>query len=517
MPGEPLPGAAWVALAPIMLCVSTSDEKESFLHSCAAGFVYFSSVHLWGNAFGWEVWLSISLLMTLYMGLWGVATCALLKRQPDDSPLRFLIPPLCWTVFETLRSLGILGVNWGSIAYSAYQNPAMLKAASIAGMSLVTMILASSSSLAAEAARQAIEGRRHGRSLAVSAAALAALAAFPAIVPSAEEGRETIRIGVIQPGFDMITKKDPLRAAFILREQERLTMECAASRPDLIIWPETSLPGLYPRIPEKAFMSRLAKRAGAPILYGILSADSEGKKNSAVLYGSDGKFRGIYSKRRLVPFGEYNPLPESLRDAHPMMRLIPGLSPGKGAGILDAGGRKFGVIICFESDFPQYARESAKGADFIAVITNDGWFENYSAAEHHAAWNAMRAAENGIPIVQAANSGISMVVSPKGKITRRMELFSKGYFTEDVRIGGGRAPCAVLGDSFTILCHVALLAIAAATFAKGKEKAKRGKNEDNNPSDAARHGDGNYNTVSGVGRRSGKRAGTKGGGNRGGS
>lgn len=487
-PGSPAQWTVWIAPAPLMLLWHICRTKESSAYSFFTGFLFFGTVHLWGNVFGWEVWLAMTIYQSLFLAATGAAASLLLHNLKEDTVHKIIVPAICWTAGEHIKSLGPLGVNWGSLSYCHCNNIPILQLAGITGMYGLTFITAGVSSSLAITAKMLFTGGKKNMKAAISIIALLILplivyiSGLISICLDRQSDFRIFKAGIIQPGFDMITKKDPRRGRFIVKEQLRLASECAKENPQIIIWPETSIPGIFPNPYQEEFMKQAAIESGCDMIFGAVRSEDGKEFNSAIITDKKGSFKGIYSKRHLVPFGEYLPIPDKLRSIHPMMSLIPSLSPGTDCRVFKSGTTDFGIIICFESDFPQYAREETqKGASFIAAITNDGWFEHYSAAEHHAAWNSMRAAENHIPIIQAANSGISMLASSDGKIIKRIELFNKGYMAEDIKISRAGTFYTHTGNWIMLICYAYLIILifAAAKNIKsaGKLRKKEAKNE----------------------------------------
>lgn len=201
-------------------------------------------------------------------------------------------------------------------------------------------------------------------------------------------------------------------------------------RPDLIVWPETAVPvALNYADSTLAAMSDAA--SGVPVVFGVNRFDGERIYNSAGVLASDGSVSQIYDKHHLVPFGEYIPLGDMLAriGIHGMAaRNGQGFSAGPGPELLDLGalGRAL-PLICYEVVFPQDVLSVSERPDFLLQLTNDAWFGNFSGPYQHLQQARMRAIETGLPLIRAANTGVSAVVDPKGRLTAQLALNTAGH------------------------------------------------------------------------------------------
>jgi apolipoprotein N-acyltransferase len=214
-------------------------------------------------------------------------------------------------------------------------------------------------------------------------------------------------------------------------EQTRLA---GATTPDLVLWPETALPGVYPYSEvSHEFLKLGLEAARAPLLTGlveekrVLNTGDRRKDflhhNSAWLFAPNGEPIAAYRKQHLVPFGEYIPLDKKIPI---LQRLAPtGMSctPGDTSGVMtltrtNGHTLTIGPLICFEDTVPDLSRRAVRdGARMLALVTNDAWFNGSIEPVQHLHQAVFRAVENGVPMVRCANSGVSCVVSPVGKIS----------------------------------------------------------------------------------------------------
>ncbi len=276
-----------------------------------------------------------------------------------------------------------------------------------------------------------------------------------------------VRLRLVQPNAAQHLKWDPDWVGTFYQRALALTREAPAGPPpDLVIWPETAVPtllGAYPEIQAEI----AAAAAPAPLVAGIRRLDGTRGYNTLVLFGPDGSPRARYDKHHIVPFGEYIPLGDLLgglgihglaaRDGH-------GYSRGPGAALLelpDGLGTAL-PLICYEVIFPRDLRAAPGRADWILQVTNDAWFGSFSGPYQHLVQARFRAIEFGLPLVRAANTGVSAVIDARGRVQASLALNQAGHLDAD--LPGPRAPTlyARFGDAPLLVVLLASLALVAA-------------------------------------------------------
>jgi apolipoprotein N-acyltransferase len=258
------------------------------------------------------------------------------------------------------------------------------------------------------------------------------------------EPKEYLRVSVVQGNIPQSVKWELMAKEKILEIYEKLTQLAALEQPDLILWPEAAFPGYFNRDLQAERISRLAREIQTPLLIGGLEWESEKESyNSAYFLKKDGASSQRYDKLRLVPFGEYIPLKFIFGWLTPVANAL-GISDFSAGAtpVVFRWAREdwpFGVLICFEDFFSDLARDLAdRGAKFLVVITNDAWFGKTGAPFQHLQASIFRAIENGVPVVRAANTGVSAFVSLQGRVlatvkdARGEELFVMGQKTLDL-------------------------------------------------------------------------------------
>jgi apolipoprotein N-acyltransferase len=241
----------------------------------------------------------------------------------------------------------------------------------------------------------------------------------------------TIRL--IQPNAPQHQKWDPDFIPVFFRRSVDFTaapQSPGQSQPDLIVWPETSIP-MYLHAADPAFDVIVEAANGTPVVAGIQRVDGNRLYNTLVYLAGDGQITATYDKHHLVPFGEYIPLGDiaSRFGWHGLASGEgDGFSAGPGPQMISLGSLgKALPLICYEAVFPQDVGGMSERPEFLLLITNDAWFGNYSGPYQHLAQAQMRAIEQGLPMIRVANTGISAMIDPFGRITHSLPLGTPGY------------------------------------------------------------------------------------------
>ena len=465
-PAPDLEFLAWFALVPGLLLMRASPSaREAGVRGWwfGAGFIF--AAHYWllpniGPAL---------LLVAIVMGaLWiPVAVSTWILLRPPVTAARGLaalvVVPSYWLVIEWIRSWQGFGGPWALLGASQWQHPAVLGLAAVGGVWLV--------SFAIVAANTAIvilltAGRTPVRALGAAAAAIvivAGPAAF-ALAPPPPHPARFVTLTLVQPG---IQHNPRIR----VNASERLSASLGRLHPDLVVWGESSIASDLRRDPRPlARLEALSAADGAQILANQDSQTPMGKTKVAVLVGPRG-IVATYTKTRLVPFGEYIPFRQQLGWLTKISRAAPAnMIPGSGAKVIPMTARSgqripIGVLICFESAFPDMSRADARrGAQLIVYQTSDSTFQGSWAPAQHASLGALRAAETGRPVVQAALTGVSAAYDAQGRLLASMSTAQRGQLTVRLGLEPGTAltPFDRYGDvvPWTAI-GIALLAAAA--------------------------------------------------------
>lgn len=274
------------------------------------------------------------------------------------------------------------------------------------------------------------------------------------------------RLALVQGNIPQEVKNRLPSLAVIIDPHVRLTrtLRGAQPAPDLIVWPETMLPGCpYTQADMGDLVGALARDVKTPLLIGCTRFAPHPQRDRWIHYncqawvGADGRLGAAYDKRRLVPCGEYIPLrgvapwlPEIVRN---MVGYVPDVTPGVAdPPLFEVAGAPFGVVICNESTFPGVSRATRRsGARFIVNPTNDGWFKESAELDQVVAICVFRAIENRVGFVRSANTGISCFIDPDGRVRSRLEVGGKqksveGTLTDVVRLDSRRPLALAVGE-----------------------------------------------------------------------
>jgi len=298
------------------------------------------------------------------------------------------------------------------------------------------------------------------------------------------EASPTISVAVAQGNIEQDQKWSPAMRSKTMEIYTSLSeqaIEQGNSPPVLLVWPETAMPFyINNNAYYKKLVNGLIKKhqvwllAGAPHVEIDDSVPQQGERkrkryyNSAFLVSPTGEISGRYDKQHLVPFGEYVPLGRYLPLPGPLVENIGDFSSGKSSAPLSCQSAEIGVLICFESIFPELAREmTANGANLLANITNDAWFGRSSAPWQHLSMAVFRAVENRRSLARAANTGISTLIDPLGRETGVSPLFEPFFQVAEIPLLEDKTVFTRFGHHFGLFCLLALLP-AVALFKKTK-------------------------------------------------
>jgi apolipoprotein N-acyltransferase len=264
---------------------------------------------------------------------------------------------------------------------------------------------------------------------------LAVVVGGAALVPPPQDlaGRPVVRL--VQPNAPQDEKWDPARVLEFYQRQMGYTAAPGEPPPDLIVWPESAIP--WPLDVAGPVLGEIAAAAsGIPVVLGLNRRADGQWFNALVVVDEAGGVAQLYDKHHLVPFGEYIPLGQLTR--HLGLRSFAardgyGYAAGPGPRLLDLPG--IGPVlplICYEAIFPQGVRAAPARPDLLLQITNDAWFGEISGPYQHLAQARVRAVEQGLPLVRVANTGVSAVIDPAGRVMAAIPLGEAGFLDHPV-------------------------------------------------------------------------------------
>jgi len=494
---------AWIALVPLFIFI-VSGKKYLCLNTLLIGTIFFFVQLSWLRHVTHIAWVLLSLYCSVYFLLFAVCVRYVIFKL--KWPLT-LAAPCLWATLEFVRSFFLSGFPWFFIGHTQYQWLPLIQISDITGVYGISFIIVMVNACLVD--------------LILSCPGLKTLFPIERYRPCLFPGRKLLFIGVVcilpfvtlvaalfygfswlknyvpkdGPKVCLVQGNIPQNIKFestdddqinILKKYFDLSKSAKDKSVDLVVWPETMIPGILNIDPDltgrkidilsQLTAVQLAQDLGANLLLGGIAITLTGEQqiyyNSAYYYDRLGSLVGRYDKIHLVPFGEFTPL----KDYFPFLAgLVPyetGLTHGKNRTLFSldtaTNGRiTFGVSICYEDTVPSLMRRFRKdGAEFMLNITNDGWFRNSAELDQHLAIMVFRAVENRISLARAANTGISAFVAPGGNIYDTL-VDSQGNYreisgtlTNHVRLANnGLSLYTRYGDWFAILCATASVVI----------------------------------------------------------
>lgn len=422
--------------------------------------------------------LLLCLYLALYTALFGAAMGWSVRRFGRGA---LAAAPAVWAILELIRSRGELGFSWGMLSSAMAAFPVAVQGLALYGPFGLSMLIVLANLLFA----LVFFGGSAPRRL-LAGAALVLLVAGHAWWGAGEISRldrERLAnasaeraVAVVQPNLDLAIKWQPAFRDSIFDDIDRLARSGGALGVDLVLFPETAAPAAISHAPRLMRRLRIAARgAGTDMLIGFVTRSREGdewrSRNSAGLFDRDGQLVAQYDKVNLLPFGERIPWSQYLPFLGSLDFGQANFLPGKEATLFQSAAGRFGVMICFESTFSSFAREYVRdGADFLVNITNDGWFGSARGPMQHAETAILRAIENRVMVLRAANTGVSMVIDPTGRVTMSLGLGEKGILRAAVWTPSRRPPYSRYGHLVTLA--MVLVDLAASVLVVVWSRAK---------------------------------------------
>lgn len=479
------PVVAWIALVPLLIAIlrrgghsSSCKPLRSFRFGLATGCGYFAVTLYWIahviQTYG-GLDLPIALLITgalvAYLALFPAVfalTIAHLGRRSREIAL--LLSPAVWVATELARTHLATGFPWVLLGYSQTSVLPMAQLASVFGIYGVSaLVVSGNAALAYIILVQSRTAMLRAASVGVGVAAVAVWGSLRLSTNALTSEGSAMRIAIVQGNIRQEHKWDPTRAETILETYLAMTRAAAQESARLVIWPESATSFYFEEDVVNANRVRgLVRETKVTLLFGsdqIEEGESPSYYNSAFVLDADGHTAGIYRKMHLVPFGEYVPLKRLLFFVEPLVQSAGDFSPGEAMVTLPVHGFSVSTAICFEIVYPDLIRQSIRaGAQLLTTITNDAWFGDSAAPYQHFTQAAMRAIEQGRYLVRSANTGISGIIDPYGRIIRQSSVFEPAVLVGDVRLLSGVTVYGRTGDLFAYACTLLTIAAIVVRF-----------------------------------------------------
>jgi apolipoprotein N-acyltransferase len=477
---------AFFALVPLLLSIKNEPFTRAFKLGFIAGTTHYLTLIYWivvvlgryGNL-NTLVSLGPFVLLCLYLGLYpaffsGITTWLMGSR------FVLLFIAGVWVGLEYIRAKLLTGFPWCLLGYTQYEHLHLIQIADLSGVYGISFLIILSNGLLYHllfSSQGTTKGtlRREILSVLLLVGGTFAYGHYCLKTGTDEKGPlPTINAVVVQANVDQSIKWEQTYQNKTIETYLRLTRAAYDFEPDLIVWPETSVPFFFQNDVEHApEILSLVRESNSSIIFGSpaykqINGKTKYYNRAYLITSADHPFQ-YYDKVKLVPFGEYVPLKRYLFF---VSRLVPA------AGDFDSGnriaplkGKHFlpGILICFEAIFPELARtQTREGATILINLTNDAWFGNTSAPYQHLSMAVFRAVENRRPMIRAANTGFSAFIGSEGRITEASSLFKEEILKASIGISHSSLTFyARFGDLFAFsLLVISLIRILSLLWHK---------------------------------------------------
>ncbi|OGP23822.1 MAG: apolipoprotein N-acyltransferase [Deltaproteobacteria bacterium GWC2_56_8] len=423
------------------------------------------------------VMLLLVVYLSVYPAVFGLVF-SLTARQ--DKVLRLIALPALWVALEYGRGYIFTGLPWVLTGYTQASYIPVVQIADTTGVWGVSFLIL----IVNVAVFYNIEYLlKKTRSLPFKESAIALALLVSVVSYGVMRVRQvdnevrlwnTMRVGIAQGSIDQSLKWDPFYQRATLDIYRALSLSAGKMGASLIVWPEAAIPFYFePDKVRDGLIGDITRETGSFILTGSPSysynptTDRIDYFNSAFLLSPKGESIGKYDKVHLVPFGEYVPLKKFLPFVKKLTAGIGDFSVGPGPVPIDFEGGSIGTLVCFESIFPELSAGSVRnGATLLVNITNDAWFGTTSAPYQHFQMSIFRAVENKVFVLRSANTGISGVIDPVGRVRQKTGLFKRDIIVDTIGLKRSLPTFYTeRGDVFAFGClgMAALFIISAAT------------------------------------------------------
>jgi len=476
---------------PLLLALQQGSVKSALIKGFFAGLIFNVGLIYWvalvvvnygylPMAIGLVAMLFLAAYLSIYVALFA-GTLSYLREKGINQTIA---APLIWTCLEYLKSHLLTGFPWENLAYSQYLNPHLIQIADITGIYGITFMIVFINTVICNLLNYFMYGydaKRWQRPLLEIACAFLLIMILQVYgelrireVQAMCKTSPAVDVTLVQGNIDQSVKWNAQNQQETMRKYKLLSDLGPSLRSGLIVWPETAVPFYFQDVDDRSReVYQVAKNTSNWLLFGSPSYIKEERRisylNSAFLLSPEGQIVGRYDKVHLVPYGEYVPW----RNLFPFIgKLAVGVGDFRGGDDyqpLVMNNHRLGVLICYEAIFPEASRLYKKmGAELLVNITNDAWFGFSSAPYQHLSMTVFRAVENRLYLLRAANTGISAIIDPTGKIVHHTPLFIGTALSGRVRFIDSATCYMAYGDVFVYMCFIAL-AVILLNFRKGRE------------------------------------------------
>jgi apolipoprotein N-acyltransferase len=472
---------AWIGLAPLLIVIARPlKARRAIWLGWLWGLIFFYGTCWWltypmihyAHISAWLAYPLLVLpiaLVALFPALFSLLLSRLVARFGLEA---IFAAPLLWVATEWAR-YAVTGQLWNAIGYSQAFHPFLVQSARWGGVYAVGFLIVMTSAAATFASmRRDIKGLALAMVPVLFVMLVVGLSNLMVIQSGSEGG--ALAVVAVQPNVPMDVGADSER---LLNRHLAISAQGLAEQPSdagsvaLVIWPESPMNFSYSRDPHlqevvRNFAQQHSTKLSTFVLLNSLEPAAEGgEHNSALMINEEGRIVAQYDKIRLMPFGEYVPLPHWLPGASSVRGIVGDFIPGSSYTLMPLGALRAGVFICIEAAHPSIARTFAnESADVLINISNDGYLGPTPVMRQHLSNAVLRAVENGRPLIRVTNSGITAFIEPGGQITDATRAFEPTVRSRYVYWSKGTTFYTRHGDLFVFACALVTLGLVSATF-----------------------------------------------------
>lgn len=460
---------ALIGLVPYFYCLIKNKltSKEAFKYGLVFGTSYYFIVLHWImsmyplDRYGLSKWQSIVALITgwillsLYEGLWlSLIAIVFIKLRGSNVWFNSILLGFLWVFVEWGQQQGSLGFSWAILSISQVKFTPMIQIASVFGALAITFIVVIVNALIGTALVYKNDKKVVKTSVIIASIILICNITFGLYRLGKDMGGEKAKVGIIQGNISSYEKwnSDSLNNHLKTYLDLSYNLVMNEGKVEFIVWPETAIPvTLFKKQYVLDKYIELAKKTESNLIVGAYHEKDGKSYNSVYNISPNGVISEPYSKRQLVPFGEFLPFQKLVLRTMPFLANVNmfenSITSGKEAITLKTSRGKVGSIICFESIFPPLSSDLVRnGAKLLVLVSNDSWFKDSKGVYQHLNQAVLRAVENNRYLVRAANTGISVVIDSKGRILKSIGALEQGYIMSDVVLIEENTLYSTLGD-----------------------------------------------------------------------
>ncbi len=446
---------AWIFAIPLFFVLENKNFWRRCLNGLFFGLLFYACLVRWMTSYNELGYYAFVVALSIQ----PVVFASFLKTNFKNKFLEILYPPALWVTSEFLRPFLFHGFSW-TIGYSQSFNPGVIQIVDVLGsygISFVIILVNYCLFKILKASQESEQNLCLG-TIVIAISIVYGYGFFSPRFIHQPLSMHSFKICTVQPNINPHQKLNRDLVPFLIDQHVQWTQECLPYKPDLIVWPETSVPDDFRRDGNlKNKIIDAVEMARTNFLIGAALSEDDKSFNSAVLLDERAQILNIYHKKNLVPFSEYQPFKEMVQIMNKFLNMKSyEFEAGRNLGVFSSNFSIFGVGICSEDAYPETFRQLAlKNVGFIILMLNDGWFIHPEALVMHAQNSIMRAVENRIPIVRAANTGLSCSIDVYGNVSQQHPaLNTKDYFLTTIPAVSIKTFYTKYGDFFAVLCTV---------------------------------------------------------------